>query len=166
MAAHTAAQVQDTTIVLWRTQGLTIALAALYLEPSAIAWSRNMDKLGGLGEFLRSLDMPFIIGGDFNCDPAELTKTGWPRRLKAEILHTTEPTCTSGRGRTIDFFLISHQLVHSVVSTELATDTPWRPHHSVVLKVQAQPVHVHIWTAPKPPKIESHYSPDWPWERH
>ena len=82
MSAETAAKIQDTTVILWRTQGLTIAIAALYLEPWAIAWSKNMDKLGGLGELLKSLAMPFIIGGDFNCEPEELIKTGWPENFR------------------------------------------------------------------------------------
>ena len=69
---------------------------------------------------------PWIIGGDWNCTPDELQKTGWLRLVKGVICAPKGPTCGD---RVLDYFVVSERIHHAVkhvlnVGDKLCTPTP------------------------------------------
>ena len=79
----------------------------------AIQHTRCLQRLGA---FLARFNRPFVVGGDWNCEPADIEATGTPARLQATIVHTSGPTCDTKTGsgltsRCLDFFLLSDVLV-------------------------------------------------------
>ena len=68
-----------------------------------------------IGQVLRSLDRPFLLGGDFNMSAETLRSSGWLSAIRAKIVHAPhdEPTYVNGlgHGSAIDFFVASDELV-------------------------------------------------------
>ena len=60
---------------------------------------------------------PFVIAGDWNVPPSELLESGWPARIKGEILSPSdlEVSCTSGR--LIDY-AVCHRSIAKIASFE------------------------------------------------
>ena len=53
----------------------------------------NLDQLESVAYTLDGLKGPFVIGGDWNCTPAELKATGWLKRVNGVIVAPSAPTC-------------------------------------------------------------------------
>ena len=92
------------------------------------------------GESLRYYGLPFIIGGDFNVPPEALEASGWPHSIHGRIQATTG-TCRSCKGNwsTIDYFIVSRDLVQAVVALHILGSEPPMPHVPVRLKLARSP---------------------------
>ena len=69
----------------------------------------NWQRLCKLGETLCHYGKPFVIGGDFNCEPSDLTNSGWTASIQGRIQSPIGGTCRSAIGNwsSIDYYIIS-----------------------------------------------------------
>eukprot|EP00959_Pyramimonas_sp_CCMP1952_P039493 826531-Pyramimonas_sp.AAC.1 len=54
--------------------------------------------------------MPFILSGDWNLSPDELVGSGWVEAVSGHILSPQLATCTGGKGRVLDYFIVPEGL--------------------------------------------------------
>ena len=103
----------DWTPIVWHLKGLTLAVVFAYFSTGDNAQAANQVKMAQILEFTHSIRTPFVIAADFNMEPDRLRETDWVQGLgqKANIVVPgVEHTCTTGRGRIIDFAVISDSL--------------------------------------------------------
>ena len=79
------------------------------------------------------LGIPFIIGGDFQCEPTNPMINAWVDALDAVIVVPTTATCRSGDlgGSTIAFFVVHNSIAPNVLSVELEDDIESSSHRPV-----------------------------------
>ena len=70
-----------------------------------------------IGERVRAYGLPFVIGGDFQNNPAAMRDSGWPNALSATVVSGGVPTCFPNIGR-------SFQVTSLYFQTCLADVTP------------------------------------------
>ncbi|CAK0881457.1 unnamed protein product, partial [Prorocentrum cordatum] len=99
-------RLSDATVTLIRRRHGTFALIGCYLDCSIGLVGNSGAKLGNILRVTRSLGVPWIIVGDFNCAPDEMASSRWPQALKCKILAPdADLTCASGKGRVLDYLL-------------------------------------------------------------
>ena len=114
-----------------------VHLASVYLHTSVGASAPcNLDLLEAAAAVLRSLQGPWILGGDFNATPAELAATGF-LRLAGNAVIKAPGDATAGT-REIDYFVVSPGLAHAAAAAHVLSHT-FGPHHPVRLYVRASP---------------------------
>ena len=69
--------------------------------------------------WIKTVGRPFIIGADWNMTPQELIDLGELKAFPATIVAPTAWTCNAGKGRAIDYFLVSDTLRGMVKSLSL-----------------------------------------------
>ena len=69
---------------------------------------------------------PWVIGGDWNCEPDDLIQTGWVKRVGGVVIAPANPTCN---GSTYDFFVVSKSIAEDVKAVHLIGDAGLTPHH-------------------------------------
>ena len=83
--------------------------------------------LNTLGQVLRAIDLPFVVGSDFNLAGYVLEQPGCLHAARARIAAPSNdtPTCldSTGKGKVIDFFVISEEL-HPFVRTVVVDERP------------------------------------------
>ena len=72
----------------------------------------NLDLLQLIAGVLLASNGRWVIGGDFNCTPDELEKSGWLRMINGVVV---SPQVHTNGVRCIDFFVVSAALQHMVV---------------------------------------------------
>ena len=105
------------------------------------------DLLDELGSKLCALNRPFVVGGDFNMSAEELDDMGWVQRIGGVVVAPSArfPTsCTSGKGRTVDFFVVSKGLEYLVADCYVVEGALTTPH---------RPVRIEFYAKAKVPKI-------------
>ena len=133
--------------------GCQLAAVTLYLEDSVGLNEYNLAVLAELHRWLAHLEMPFIIGGDWNVEAQDLIDSGWPSLVGASVAAPLEPTCN---GKTYDFFVVSRELEPLVQSVVSRLDTPNGPHCLVLMQLDARwakPM-VEVLRAPKKFKLD------------
>eukprot|EP00971_Amphidinium_carterae_P095621 1892018-Amphidinium_carterae.2 len=88
-----------------------IAVMSCYLKVDHTQ-EELMQELEQILAWCRSLQVPFIIGGDFNASVQRISETGFLRVANAVAIKTDEVTCHAGAGSTIDFFVAHAGLCH------------------------------------------------------
>ena len=86
-----------------------ILLVTCYFTDSQGASALNLTKLARLGALVCTMNLPYVIVGDFNMTPDELVATQWIDQTpwsENVIPHETVSTCSNG-GRMIDYAVIS-----------------------------------------------------------
>ena len=96
----------------------------------------NLDLLQCISAMVATLRGPWIIGGDWQCTPDELRRTGWLKMVKGVIYAPEAPTFGS---RVLDYFIVSEGLAQSwaIVATCVIGDALFGPHSPVRLIVKA-----------------------------
>lgn len=84
----------------------------------------NSDMLQWAAAGLSSLQGPWILGGDWNCAPADLAATGW-LELAGGVVY--------------DYFIVSKRFAHAVHSVHAVPDGHFEPHCAVRLFLRAAP---------------------------
>ena len=76
-----------------------ILLVTCYLTDSQDASALNLTKLARLGALVHTLNLPYVIVGDFNMTPDELVATQWIDQIRGQIVipHETVSTCSHDR---------------------------------------------------------------------
>ena len=95
-----------------------LAVGSLYAQVGLGYAGENIAMLEQIGQVLRAMDRPFVIGGDFNMTADALTASGWLSAVHAKVMHAPNGEATfvgsHGQSSAIDFFVVSNCLVASV----------------------------------------------------
>ena len=123
-----------------------------------------MRNLQQLKTFLETTGLPFVLGGDWNMTTDTLRTCSILDELKADIITATDLniTCTSGRGRTLDYWVVSRCLVPLVASSVRDPQASWNPHIGLKLTISARPRTVHVVEIVKPPHFPEQGPKDGP----
>ncbi len=82
-------------------------LGSLYLiSRIGVMAEANQNILDEAAARISLIKGPWAIGGDFNCTPAELVKSGWLKMVGGVIFRPEGSTCNLGEKRTLDFFVV------------------------------------------------------------
>eukprot|EP00969_Alexandrium_andersonii_P051999 2283938-Alexandrium_andersonii.AAC.1 len=88
----------------------------------------------------------------------------WPARIKGYLHVPDVPlTCTTGRGRVIDYFIVDQKLRHVTGSMCVSVETPWKPHNGVQTSLAAKPLCCKLPRQLVPHRLPVAYGPDLPW---
>ena len=93
-----------------------------------------------LGRYLAKVNRPFIVGGDWNCTPADLCDSSIPARLQATVVFGKDATCSSRTqsglvSRVLGHFLFSETLFPLVQAVDV-WDVGIKPHLAVMMKIR------------------------------
>ena len=148
-------------------------LASIYLISGEGPSQANRDILDCLSCRLRPLNRPFILGGDFQMTADDLASMGWVQDIGGVIVcpMSKYPTsCKCGKGRTIDFFVVSKGLEHLVADCYVVDKALTTPHRPVRLELyaHAEVPQIRILRAPRafpaqpvfgPRRPQNHWEP-------
>ncbi len=102
---------------------------------------RNLLFLESLMLLLRSLHGPWVLALDCQNTPEQLSATGWLNVVDGVIAAPSEPTCGE---RTIDFFVVSRGLEHSIARAFKVHDADFDPHAPVRMLLKASPRNIKL----------------------
>eukprot|EP00959_Pyramimonas_sp_CCMP1952_P184339 3854828-Pyramimonas_sp.AAC.1 len=90
----------------------------------------NSRKMHNIARIVKSLDVPWLLVGDFNATPAEMAKSGWLDVLRARVVtpEGVEVSCTSGKGRMIDYAVVPDSFRPFLSQVMPVQNLPWGPH--------------------------------------
>ena len=118
-----------------------VLVLSVYLksgEPptSALNWA----TLVKVAEAVNTARLPFIIGGDWQCTPAELRASKWLDMIAGNMVASTEATCVTDRSaREIDYFIVSAGLDSVCTKPEALQDTDIATHMPVRSSILGNP---------------------------
>ena len=93
-------------------------LGSVYLHDTVgVMAANNLDLLQEVAAELALVCGGWVVGGDWNCTPAELAATGWLDLVGGAICAPQAATCN---GNVYDFFVVKRQFQHAVHSVQLA----------------------------------------------
>ena len=114
--------------VLIKVQGLTFIFATLYFyDRLGPTHTKDYNIFTQLELLLTVCKLPVFVHADFNCTPQRLSESGWPKRLKLEMLVQIESTIQKS-DKVIQFTLVSPCLFPVCSSIAVDHDVPWYPH--------------------------------------
>jgi len=85
----------------------------------------NLDMLDSMAFTLNGLVGPWILGGDWNCSPQDLTATGWLQKVGG-VIHA--PTAATSNGSVYDYFVVKKTISDGVQCTCKIGDAGYTPH--------------------------------------
>ncbi len=112
-------------------------LGSAYLHDSVgVTAQCNLDLLHAMAAELRLVGGCWIVGGDWNCTPAELAATGW-LELVDGIIHA--PQAATCNDKIYDYFVVKAACRHAVHSVHTISDAIYWPHSPVRLLLRSAP---------------------------
>ena len=119
-----------------------VVLVSIYLKCGEdLNSATNAKILGELAAFLGELAVPWLVIGDFQVPPEQWQGHQLLNVLKAEVIHTGQPTLITGG--EIDYVLAS-RTVSPFVDIKLNWDVPWRPHAGLVVTIDSTAPSLHL----------------------
>ena len=113
-----------------------IMVLSTYLQHSVGMSPENWSTLLAIGETVRAMDRPFVIGGDFNMSPEELERSGWVQAIGGTIVRSGQWTCRYRKedteGNELDYFVVDSSLA-PWAKCHPTDDLAIRPHRGVYL---------------------------------
>ncbi len=102
---------------------------------SGLPPSKQLHLWLAIAKVVSLLGLPFVIGGDWQCTPEELARSGVLRAIGGSIAAPTAPTNTVS-GRVIDFFVVADSISRFVRTVEVSCEAAFTPHLPVVLRLR------------------------------
>ncbi|CAK0882358.1 unnamed protein product, partial [Prorocentrum cordatum] len=151
--------------------GVPVYFISLYLTTKVGLTEPNLTHLERLLGGIAGLQGPWVVGGDWNLEPAEVQE--WARLAQGVAVAPDIPSC---EGRVLDFFVVSRVLGNFVRSVDVVDGTAIRTHVPVMLRLHglhaeakvtravlptAYPIVLPPPTRPAPPEVGDSA---WPWE--
>ena len=93
---------------------------SLYLRDGiGLGHEINMKILHSTAARVNALQGPFVLSADWNGTPEELEATGFLRLTGGHIVRPVGKTCSVGKGRLLDYFVVSLSMLpqSAVLST-------------------------------------------------
>ena len=146
---------------LWTFQDISVVVIGVYMKSGeGIQGKTNADIWANLVAYLRNLQMPYVVLGDFNEDPDEVGKTKIAQKAGAEILRSDQETTLLGS--EIDWGLISRNFA-PITSLRTCWDVPVKPHCMIVMEMEAGFEQKLVQQLKKYPPIPRMTQARWPW---
>ena len=119
-------------------KGTPVMFVSVYLTCNTGITGTNLQKLSEIGAHVKDAGIPFVIAGDWNVPPSELLESGWPARIKGEVLPPSdlEISCTSGR--LIDY-TVCHRSIANIARLRSFVEGPWKTHQALLLTLPRSP---------------------------
>ena len=142
--------------------GVDVAVGTVYGISSAPV-SRQLSLWKAVAHYLRTLGLPFAIGGDWQVQPDEMKATGILDVLDASVVAPEEPTCTL-TGNTLDYFMISKSLLQGDERPRVLHGLGFQPHFpvEVTLNLGKKVTMVNVLPRPRPLPIDPPIGPQFP----
>ena len=116
-----------------RVKGVSLLLVSVYLKNSTPIQSHpNAEIMGRLVALVRAHVGQWLVAGDFNITPHEMSATNILSEMRGHLLTVGEAT-TQG-GSEIDFVVTSYA-ISGLVQAELDWSAPHRPHASMLIQL-------------------------------
>ncbi|CAK0844030.1 unnamed protein product, partial [Prorocentrum cordatum] len=150
-------ELRDISIILWRLKGATLALISVYLDCSVgLDGPANVAKMVQLTRVVKSLGVPWVALGDWNNTPTQMQQSPWLKALRGELLIPSDctVTCSTGKGRLIDYGIASRDFRPFVKEFKPVREVPWSPHVGLHLRLHSRPASVKVQMPIQPVKIE------------
>ena len=145
----------------WSFAGCQFILVGVYMKSGEGLQGRiNSQLWAKLIAFLRNIQQPFVVMGDFNEQPEEVNKTDLIIRAGGEILCTQQETTTAGS--ELDSPILSRH-IHPISSIMASWQVPCRPHCMIVVEMEAEFDRIKVPQLRKFPTIPRMNRPDWQW---
>ena len=80
-----------------------ICVVSIYLKDSVGPDDFNLKVLHEAASFVNSLEIPWIIAGDWNMEPSSFAGPNWLELVKGKIMAPASPTCNK---KTYDYFVV------------------------------------------------------------
>ena len=123
----------------------------------------NWQVLTRAAEILTACNTPYIMGGDWQCTPAELVATGWTATVAGEVASTGAPTCTTAHGESeIDFFVMTPAIRTTCTKPASDLDTRIATHYPIGTIHQGNARDGHVKAIRTPKEFPKHqvYGPE------
>jgi hypothetical protein len=147
-----------------RMDGHDVVFAVIYLSPGEGLRGSNYITLQEVGAYLRAVESPFVLAGDFNMVLDDLLPFGLHTFLSAEW--RSPPGEPPGGQRGIDLMLLSRPLAAAAV-LHWDFGGPWaQPHTGMWVDLDVSSFSQAITVYRAPPEIVMAAGPDLPWEHH
>ena len=131
-------------------EGILVVSLYAYTGPHAVA--KNADLLELLAKEISAIKVPFVVGGDWNMSPEDLSRTGFPTRLKATVVSPAAPTYVAGAAATtLDYFIVADCLRPMVEEVLVHEGSGVKKHRPVELVLAGRVRAERVLTLAKPP---------------
>ena len=99
----------DITPVQLRFWGFNFVVVSIYLTSGIGFAGENVEKLALLAIFLSVLREPYLLIGDWNITPTEMSNSSWFKYMKCHIVvpSNVDATCSMGEGSLLDYAIIN-----------------------------------------------------------
>ena len=104
---------------------------AIYLQDGAQLGGKNQTLLRLLAGVLNGCGRRWVCAGDWNISPELLAESGFINLVQGRIVAAGVPTCASGAGSELDFFLVSKSLAGESTEAEVCYEVGTAPHWPV-----------------------------------
>ena len=117
-----------------RNHGWTLHIVNLYLC-SGVGPSGGVNPalLSALATELAGLAGQWVVVGDWNCEPEELSATGFLQMVHGEL--KVPRHCTTSQGSCLDYVVMSKPLC-ACSDVVVEADVPFAPHLAVLLSIR------------------------------
>ena len=143
---------------------------AVYLQDGALLGGRNATLLRNLAGVLNGCGMRWVCAGDWNIPPEVLAGSGFLSLVKGRIVAAGTPTCASGGGTEIDYFVISQSFAGDAGSAAVCYSIGTAPHWPVELSIKSSTRAAYVWKVsapkafpPRPPCGPRRRAPSFEW---
>ena len=129
-----------------RLRGIDLCVGNVYME-SGVGPTQgvNPELLTRLAAAVLEAGIPFLVTGDWNCHPEDLSSVMFPSKIGGRLLFPAEPTISTGG--TLDY-AVCHPRLLPITECEVLRDTPFRPHAAVQYSLQLAAAHQPMLQAP------------------
>ena len=139
IAKQSSAPIRFSAVMI-KVKGLTFIFANCYFYDSlGPTHTKNHNIFVQLEILITICKLPIFIHADFNCTPDQLADSGWPKRLKLEMLVPCESTLKNSE-KIIQFVMLSPCLFPVCSSITIDHNTPWFPHYGLIVSFAAEPM--------------------------
>ena len=116
-----------------RTGSANLLLVSLYLQSATPASHYpNANILAELFSLVKNWQGPWLIMGDYNLSPLEVSEAGIPAQTRGVVIPPNEPSMDTGN--VLDMIVISRDLA-GVTKIQVDPTAPHRPHLSLVISL-------------------------------
>ena len=116
----------------WTGAGIRggVHVGSVYLHTAEGLSPDNLQVLHEIAVATKTVRGPWIIGGDWNMDPATLASSGWLDVVGGVIVAPTMPTTGDA---TLCYYVVARAIAHGVIKAQTVHDAGLHPHSPVRL---------------------------------